>query len=156
MPQKQSAGILLFKINNGITKFFLVHPGGPFWKNKNYGAWTIPKGEFADNENALEAAKREFKEETGAGLTGDFITLSPIKQKGGKTVFGWAIEGDLDANNIVSNTFEMEWPPKSGKKQIFPEIDRSEWFSGEEAKQKINSSQAILLDELIDILKKRN
>ena len=156
MPQKQSAGILLFRTRIIQIEFFLVHPGGPFWKNKDDGAWTIPKGELDENEDPLDAAKREFKEETGAEVVGEFIRLTPIKQKSGKIVCAWAIEGDLDAKNITSNTFEIEWPPRSGKKQTFQEIDRGEWFFAEDAKQKINSSQAALIDELIDILTENN
>ena len=115
---KQSAGILLYKID-GEPKFFLVHPGGPFWKNKDLGAWSIPKGELADDENPLDAAVREFEEETGVRLHGSFIALSPVKLKSGKTVHAWAIAGDINPEAIVSNTFEVEWPPKSGKKLRF-------------------------------------
>ncbi len=153
MPIKQSAGILLFK-NTDELQFFLVHPGGPFWKNKDAGAWTIPKGEF-DDEGALDAAIREFKEETGTIISGSFIELSAVKQKGGKTVFAWALEEDIVAENIVSNTFEMVWPPKSGKQQSFSEIDKAEWFNEVVAKEKINPSQIAFIDELISILKSK-
>ena len=145
---KQSAGILLYRIVDGQLQVFLVHPGGPFFKNKDDGSWSIPKGEFADDENSLDAAKREFLEETGQNINGNFIELTPILQKGGKTVHAWAIEGDIDHETIVSNTFEIEWPPRSGKKQIFPEIDRAAWFDIEAAKDKINSAQADLIKEL--------
>jgi predicted NUDIX family NTP pyrophosphohydrolase len=150
MAQSKSAGILLYRFNKKIVEFFLVHPGGPFWKNKDAGAWSIPKGEYRDDEDALLAAKREFDEETGHRINGDFIALTPVKQKGGKLIKAWAVEGDIDAGDIKSNTFEMEWPPRSGKKQSFPEVDRGGWFNTEEAKEKINSSQAALIDELIN------
>jgi predicted NUDIX family NTP pyrophosphohydrolase len=150
---KQSAGILLYRNNNWQLEVFLVHPGGPFFKNKDAGVWSIPKGEFLDDEDPLLAAKREFQEETGQTLMGnDFIKLVPIKQKSGKTVHAWALEGDIDADNIVSNTFEIEWPPRSGKQASFAEIDRGGWFSVGEAKVKINPAQAALIDELISII----
>ena len=138
----QSAGILLYrKINNNL-QVFLVHPGGPFFKNKDLGAWSIPKGEFLDDEEPLIAAKREFEEETGQVIDGNFISLSPVKLKSGKKIYAWAVEGDIDHETIFSNLFEMEWPPKSGKKQSFPEIDRAGWFEVDEAKLKINAAQA--------------
>lgn len=127
---------------------FLVHPGGPFFKNKDDGSWSIPKGEYLPDEDPLTAAKREFQEETGHKITGNFIALNPIKQKGGKTVQAWAVEGNIDAENIKSNTFEIEWPPRSGKKQTFDEIDRGAWFDITIAKIKINPAQAALIDEL--------
>ena len=144
----QSAGILLYrKINNNL-QVFLVHPGGPFFKNKDLGAWSIPKGEFLDDEESLIAAKREFEEETGQVIDGNFIPLSPVKLKSGKRVYAWAVEGDIDHKTIFSNLFEMEWPPKSGKKQSFPEIDRAGWFEVDEAKLKINIAQAAFIEEL--------
>jgi predicted NUDIX family NTP pyrophosphohydrolase len=146
---KQSAGILLYKTEKGIVKVLLAHPGGPFWAKKDEGAWSIPKGEFDENEDALSAAKREFFEETGFEITGECKPLNPIKQKSGKTVYAWAAEGDLDPLQIVSNTFEMEWPPRSGKMKAFPEIDKAEWFTVEEAKKKILPAQVSLLEELI-------
>jgi predicted NUDIX family NTP pyrophosphohydrolase len=150
---KQSAGILLYRNNKHRLEIFLVHPGGPFFKNKDTGAWSIPKGEFSDNEDPLLAARREFEEETGKPLIGDqFIKLSPIRQKSGKTVHAWAFEGDIDADNIVSNMFEIEWPPKSGKQAGFAEIDRGGWFGVEEAKIKINPAQIALIEELISII----
>jgi predicted NUDIX family NTP pyrophosphohydrolase len=152
MP-KQSAGILLYKKDHGEAMFFLVHPGGPFFKNKDLGSWTIPKGEYLDDEEALTAAKREFAEETGISIDGDFKPLKPIKQKSGKTVHAWALEGDIDADTIFSNTFEIEWPPKSGKLQSFPEIDRAAWFNYETAKEKIIPAQIGLLDELMHLIK---
>lgn len=151
---KKSAGILVYRNKKDITEFFLVHPGGPFWKNKDEGAWSIPKGEFADDEDPLNAAKREFKEETGQAIDGAFISLTPVKQKSGKIIYAWAVEADIDPAAIKSNLFEMEWPPKSGKKQEFPEVDRAEWFTTEQAKEKINTSQAALIEELINSLKK--
>ena len=127
----------------------MVHPGGPFWKNKDSGVWSIPKGEFMETELPLNAAIREFEEEIGILLKGDFLELSPIKQKNGKLVFAWALEGEVDTNSIKSNLFELEWPPKSGKKQMFPEIDKAQWFGFEEAKQKIIEAQVNLIEELM-------
>jgi predicted NUDIX family NTP pyrophosphohydrolase len=146
--KKKSAGILLYRIRNKKMEVLLVHPGGPFWKSKDEGAWTIPKGEADDNEDLLATAIREFEEETGTALKGSFIELTPVKQKSGKLVYAWAIEGDLNEKKISSNTFEIEWPPKSGKMQSFPEIDRAEWFTITQAKEKINAAQVALLDEL--------
>lgn len=147
MPQK-SAGILLYRNPKKNLEIFLVHPGGPFWKNKDAGAWSIPKGEFDDSEEPLAAALREMKEETGITLTGQFIELPPVKQKGGKLVYAFAKEHDLDPSQIKSNEFEIEWPPKSGKKKMFPEIDKAEWFDFETAKQKINQAQVNLVVEI--------
>ena len=149
---KQSAGILLFrKINNQI-EFFLVHPGGPFFARKDKGWWTVPKGEFILPELPLSAAIREFKEETGSDLTGDFISLQPIVQKGGKQVLCWAVEGDIDPSKIISNTFEIEWPPRSGKMKVFPEIDKAGWFTKEEAKELINERQTAFINELVSLV----
>jgi predicted NUDIX family NTP pyrophosphohydrolase len=148
---KQSAGILLYRIMNNQLQVLLVHPGGPFFRNKDDGSWSIPKGEFLDEEDALAAAKREFLEETGQSIDGRFLPLEPITQKGGKKVFAWAIEGDINHEIITSNLFEIEWPPRSGKKQSFPEIDRAAWFDIEVAKVKINAAQAELIDSLIQI-----
>lgn len=150
---KKSAGILLYRTSKKILEVFLVHPGGPFWKNKDAGAWSIPKGEFDDNEKPLDAAIREMQEETGISLKGDFIELTPIKQKSGKLVFAFAKNFDLDPSQIKSNEFEMEWPPKSGKKKMFPEIDRADWFDIKTAKEKINQAQAELIAELQKELK---
>ncbi len=147
MP-KQSAGILLYRNINNKLEVFLIHPGGPFFKNKDEGSWSIPKGEFLDGEDALMAAKREFLEETGQAIDGNFILLSPVKQKSGKIVFAWAVEGDIDHEIIVSNLFEMEWPPGSGKKASFAEVDRAGWFEPGVAKIKINPAQIPLIDEL--------
>lgn len=150
---KKSAGILLYRTINKKLEVLLVHPGGPFWKNKDEGSWSVPKGEFTDDEDALEAAKREFKEETGFTCNGNFLPLSTIKLKSGKTVYAWALQKDIDTSKIKSNEFEIEWPPKSGKQQRFPEIDKAQWFSPAEAKQKINAAQAAFIDELIVLLK---
>src|SRR6202012_3543265 len=148
--QKQSAGILLYRKTDGEVQVFLVHPGGPFFKNKDAGAWSIPKGEFLDDEDPLAAAKREFEEETGQAIDGNFIRLEPVTLKGGKTVHAWAVDGDINHETICSNTFEMEWPPKSGKKQSFPEIDRAGWFDIDIAKVKINDAQSALIDDLLN------
>ncbi|SHM23929.1 NUDIX domain-containing protein [Mucilaginibacter sp. OK098] len=145
----QSAGILLYRKINTHLQVFLVHPGGPFFKNKDMGAWSIPKGEFLDDEESFIAAKREFEEETGQAIDGNFIPLNPVKLKSGKMVYAWAVEGDINHETIFSNLFEMEWPPKSGKKQSFPEIDRAGWFEIDEAKLKINGAQAAFIEELI-------
>lgn len=149
---KQSAGILLYRPRVSEIEIFLVHPGGPFYKNKDLGSWTIPKGEFSDGEDALSAAQREFLEETGVDLTGDFHALQPIKQKGGKLVFCWAVKGTLDPQKIQSNSFSLEWPPRSGKFQHFPEIDKGEWFTEAEARQKILNAQLPLIDQLKNLL----
>lgn len=151
MP-KTSAGILLYKGKDDELRVFLVHPGGPFFAKKDEGAWSVPKGELDEGEDALAAARREFMEETGCALEGTFIPLSPITQKGGKIVLAWAVEGDCDADAIKSNTFALEWPPKSGQVRDFPEVDRAGWFTVDEAKQKINPAQAALVDELLSTL----
>ena len=149
---KQSAGVLLFRRVGQEIEVLLAHPGGPFWKNKDDGAWSIPKGEYADNEDPLAAAKREFAEETGLTVAGDFIPLGEVRQPGGKVVTAWAVEGDFgtsfDAEHLRSNTFSMPWPPRSGKLQEFPEIDRAEWFPLEVARRKILKGQAEFLDRL--------
>ena len=148
-PVKKSAGILLYRLLKNKPEFFLVHPGGPFWTNKDAGAWTIPKGEYDINEEPLAAAIREFSEETGHIISGNFISLTPIIQKAGKQVDAWALEGDIDATNIRSNSFKIEWPPKSGNWKSYPEIDRAEWFDLKTAKEKINPAQVAFLEELI-------
>lgn len=149
---KQSAGILLYRIKNK-PEFFLVHPGGPYFTKRNEGWWSIPKGELIREEIPLTAAIREFEEETGYKVSGPFTQLQPIVQKGGKEVLCWACKGDLDATTIKSNTFEIEWPPKSGKKVKFPEIDKAGWFTLSEAKKLINERQIAFLDELSVLLK---
>jgi predicted NUDIX family NTP pyrophosphohydrolase len=140
---------------DGALQVLLVHPGGPFWKNKDEGAWTIPKGEVLEGEDLLATAKREFAEETGVAPAGEFLPLRSVQQKGGKTVHAWAFEGDLDTAAIRSNTFTMEWPPRSGRRAEFPEIDRAEFFDLATARKKINSAQAALLDQLETVLKGR-
>src|SRR5215472_2928859 len=125
---KISAGLLLYRVRHGALEVFLVHPGGPFWVKKDAGAWSIPKGEAAAGEALLTAAQREFREETGLAVAGDFRALAPVRQPSGKVVHAWAIEADCDAGAIRSNTFEMEWPPRSGRRQVFPEVDRAAWL----------------------------
>ena len=151
MP-RVSAGLLMYRIQDGKLQVLLAHPGGPFFKNKDDGAWTIPKGEIEPGEDLLEAAKREFEEETGVTPTGPFIALTPIKQKGGKIVHAWAFKGDCDPSAIVSNTFTMEWPPKSGRQMEFPEIDRADFFDVAAAKRKIKAGQEALIEEIERIL----
>jgi predicted NUDIX family NTP pyrophosphohydrolase len=155
MPQR-SAGILLFKVHNGQIRVLLVHPGGPFWRNKDAGAWSIPKGEFGTDEPAKAAAFREFAEETGTTLadTGA-LDLGEIRQKGGKPVLAWAVEGDFDPTCLRSNVFEMTWPPRSGRTERFPEVDRAQWYDTASAREKINPAQAELLDRLLEILRAR-
>jgi predicted NUDIX family NTP pyrophosphohydrolase len=148
---KQSAGLLMYRWKNEELEFFLVHPGGPFFKNKDEGYWTIPKGEPNENEPLLEAAKREFKEETGIDPVGSFVELGSIKQKGGKVVYAWAFEKNWDYN-LISNEFELEWPPKSGKTAFFPEVDKGGYFGLKEAELKINQAQKSLLLKLIATL----
>jgi len=148
MTSKQSAGILLYRRKTDSLEVFLVHPGGPFWKNKDAGSWTIPKGEFTNDEPALDAAVREFREETGFVLRGPFKPLSPIRQKGGKRVYAWASHGDIDATAIVSNKVEIEWPRKSGKLLSFPEVDKAAWFPISQAREYINPAQVAFLEEL--------
>ena len=152
MPRKKTAGLLLYRIRNSAIEVFLVHPGGPFWAKKDEGAWSIPKGEFADDEQPLNAAKREFQEETGFSKEGNFIALAALKQRSGKLVHAWALEGDCDAGAIKSNLFSMEWPPRSGKRQEYPEVDRASWFTLERAKRKIVPGQIAFLEELQQIL----
>ncbi len=147
-----SAGILVYRWQPAGLEVFLVHPGGPFWAKKDIGAWSIPKGEFGGDEDALDAARREFTEETGQAIGGDFLPLTPAKQPSRKIVHAFAVEGDVDADDVVSNEFEMEWPPRSGTMQRFPEIDRGAWFGIEEAKTKINAGQVPFLDELMQLL----
>lgn len=147
MP-KLSAGILLYRVRDGETEVMLVHPGGPLWKNKDLGAWSIPKGEFLPGQDPLKTAKREFKEETGRSISGDFKALSVIRQASGKLVYAFAVEGDFDVAKLKSNTFKLEWPPRSGKMQDVPEVDRAEWFDLPNARQKVNAAQAALIDQL--------
>jgi predicted NUDIX family NTP pyrophosphohydrolase len=148
MSSKTSAGLLLFRRRGGSVEVLLVHPGGPFWKDKDWGAWSIPKGEFDDDEPPLEAALREFEEETGSAAAGPFLPLAPLRQKSGKVIHAWAAEGDLDAAAVRSNTFSLEWPPRSGKRQAFPEVDRAGWFTPDEALRRIHPGQAPFLAQL--------
>jgi predicted NUDIX family NTP pyrophosphohydrolase len=147
MP-RLSAGLLLFRRADESIEVFLVHPGGPFWEKKDLGAWSIPKGEYEPDEDPLTAARRELEEETGFTVEGPFLPLAPVRQAGGKIVSAWAVESDCDASAIRSNTFKTQWPPKSGKWQQFPEVDRAEWFTLPAAREKILAGQVPLLDEL--------
>jgi predicted NUDIX family NTP pyrophosphohydrolase len=152
MP-KLSAGVVLYRRKNETIEVFLVHPGGPFWKNKDRGAWSIPKGEYEAGEDPLAAAQREFEEETGASSPrGKLLPLGEIKQPGGKIVIAWALKGDCTAEGIRSNLFELEWPPKSGKLQKFPEVDRAGWFGVAEARDKLLSGQHGFLDRLAEAI----
>jgi predicted NUDIX family NTP pyrophosphohydrolase len=154
MP-KVSAGILMYRRRGNDMEVFLVHPGGPFWSGKDDGAWSIPKGLINPDEDALSAAQREFTEETGFTASGPFVRLAPITQPGGKKVHAWALESDCDPSAIRSNTFSMEWPPRSGNWKEFPEVNRAEWFSLKEAEKKINRGQLPLLDELRYMVSKK-
>jgi predicted NUDIX family NTP pyrophosphohydrolase len=147
MPKK-SAGLLMFRRRNDGVEVLLVHPGGPLWAKKDEGAWSIPKGEIEPGEDPLAAARREFEEELGSPASGEFVELAPIRQAGGKMIYAWAVQGDFDPATLTGGAFSMEWPPRSGRQQQFPEIDRAEWFAIAEAKRKINKAQAALLDEL--------
>ena len=152
MPKK-SAGLLMYRRRRSVLEVFLVHPGGPFWQKKDTGSWSIPKGEYAPGEDPLEAAKREFQEETSFEVSGEFIALTPRKQPSGKIIAAWVAEGDCDASAVRSNTFLLEWPPRSGRQQEFPEVDRADWFSISAAREKIIKGQSGFLDELAQILK---
>jgi predicted NUDIX family NTP pyrophosphohydrolase len=147
MP-KHSAGLLMYRRSGGHLEVLLVHPGGPFWTKKDTGAWSIPKGEHDESEEAFAAATREFQEATGLVAHGPFLPLAPVKQQGGKTVQAWAFAGDCQPESLKSSTFSLEWPPRSGRRQEFPEVDRADWFSLEEARRKIVPGQVPLLDEL--------
>lgn len=149
---KISAGILLFRRRPTGIEVMLVHPGGPFWAKKDEGAWSIPKGLADEGENLLEAAKREFLEETGVTVEGEFLDLRAHKQPGGKTVVAWACEGDFDPAALTSNMFSLEWPPRSGKTAEFPEVDRAAWFSVDEALMKINKGQKPIVEALVERL----
>jgi predicted NUDIX family NTP pyrophosphohydrolase len=150
---KRSAGILLYRTAGDAAEVLLVHPGGPFWARKDAGAWSIPKGEHGDDEDPRSCALREFEEETGTTLAPGALTdLGSVRQKGGKVVSAWAVEGDLDAESVRSNTFTMEWPPRSGRTAEFPEIDRAAWFGIDAAREKLVPAQAEFLDRLLERL----
>ena len=144
----RSAGILVYRRGAAGLEIFLVHPGGPFWAKKDLGVWSIPKGELEPDEDPLAAARREFEEETGCRTGGEFRPLAPLKQRSGKTVYAWAVEGDCDPAAIKSNTFSMEWPPHSGRRQEFPEVDRAAWFPLAEAKRRILPGQVGFIESL--------
>jgi predicted NUDIX family NTP pyrophosphohydrolase len=147
-----SAGILMYRWSGPRLEVLLVHPGGPFWRNKDEGAWSIPKGEMDEGEDTEVAARREFQEETGIAVLGPLEPLGEVRQRGGKRVFAFVVEGDLDVEGVKSNTFEMEWPPKTGRMQSFPEVDRAAWFDLPAAQVKILESQRSLLDRLAELV----
>ena len=149
---KHSAGILLFRRSARGLEVLLVHPGGPYWAKKDLGAWSIPKGEHTEEEDALSVAKREFEEELGVALSGTPRELGAATQRSGKHVLAWAVEGDFDPSQLRSNTFAMEWPPRSGRQREFPEVDRAAWMNIAEARQKMLEAQTVFLDRLIDLL----
>ena len=151
MAKKNSAGLLLYR-RRAELEVFLVHPGGPFWAKKDAGAWSLPKGEFFQEEDPLQAAKREFTEETGFQIDGEFRPLDPVRQSASKMVYAWAIEADCDPAQIRSNSFSMEWPPKSGRTREFLEVDRAGWFIIPEARKRILASQIEFLDQLMSPL----
>lgn len=150
----RSAGLLLYKRVDAGLHVLLVHPGGPYWARKDAGAWSIPKGEYADGEEPRAAALREFTEETGQPAPdGELVDLGTVTQRAGKEVTAWAVEGDLDVSTLVSNTFELEWPPRSGRTREFPEVDRAAWFDEPTAREKINAAQSTFLDRLADAVR---
>ena len=152
MPPRQSAGIVLYRRAGGALEVLLVHPGGPIWAPRDASAWSIPKGEYVAGEDPLDAARREFAEELGAPPPdGPMEELGEVRQKSGKVVRAWALPGDLDPDGVRSNTFELEWPPRSGRIQQFPEVDRARWFRVSEARKKINPAQVALLDRLEEL-----
>lgn len=157
MPKnaKRSAGLLMYRIRKGAVEVFLVHPGGPIWARKHEGAWTLPKGEYELDEDPLLAAQREFREETGFQASGSYMELGSVRQKSGKVVIAWAFEGDCDPQQLVSNTCEIEWPPRSGKRLEIPEVDRGQWYSLDEARRYIREEQRALLDSLVEQLASR-
>lgn len=145
---KRSAGIVLYRRTQQVLEFLLVHPGGPFWAKKDEGAWSIPKGEYEDDEDPLAAARREIEEEIGIPVDGAFLPLAPIRQRSGKVVTAWGVEGDFDPAQLDSNLMTIEWPPRSGRSRTFPEVDRAEWFRLEHVRIKLNSAQVALVEEL--------
>ena len=152
MAKKLSAGIVLYRKRGTEIEVFLVHPGGPFWAKKDDGAWSIPKGEYVEGEDPLAVAKREFYEETSSEVSGKGIALTPLKQPSGKVIMAWAVEGEVDPASLRSNTFSMEWPPKSGKLQEFPEVDRGMWCDLATARKKLLPGQHAFLDQLQQLL----
>jgi predicted NUDIX family NTP pyrophosphohydrolase len=151
---RRSAGILLYRVGRDGPSVLLVHPGGPFWARRDAGAWSIPKGEYEDGEDPQACALREFEEETGTALPpSELVELGSVKQKNGKVVTAWALEGDLDADSVRSNTFTMEWPPRSGQSAEFPEIDRAEWFGADEAREKLVAAQSEFVNRLLERLR---
>jgi predicted NUDIX family NTP pyrophosphohydrolase len=151
---KRSAGILMYRRRGDGVELFLVHPGGPFWARKDLGAWSIPKGEYAEGEDPAAVARREFAEETGASPPGELRPLGELVQPGRKIVTAWALEGDLDPSTLRSNRFELEWPPRSGRRQSFPEVDRGDWFSPAEAGRKILPGQREFIDRVLRLIGK--
>ena len=154
MP-KRSAGILMYRRRSPRIELLLVHPGGPFWAKKDLGAWSIPKGEYSEREDPLAVARREFEEETGLRVDGEFVLLGELVQPGRKIVTAFALEGDFDPSELRSNEFELEWPPRSGRMQRFPEVDVGAWFDFDEAKHRIQSGQLPILEELARLLEER-
>ena len=152
--RKPSAGLALYRWRNGGIELLLVHPGGPYWAKKDDGAWSFPKGEIEDGEQPADVARRELREETGCEAAGELQSLGSVKQAGGKTVHLWAAEGDCDATAITSNTFTLEWPPKSGRQQEFPEVDRAGWFTPDEARRKLLDGQRPFVDRLLELAKR--
>ncbi|MBW8746104.1 MAG: NUDIX domain-containing protein [Acidobacteria bacterium] len=153
MAEKQSAGLLMYRLQHAVLKVFLVHPGGPYWSKKQAGHWTVPKGEFLDGEEPLAAAVREFREETGFEAEAPFLPLGSIRQKSGKMVEAWAFRGDFEADKLVSNTCMVEWPPRSGKKIEIPEVDEGRWFNLQDAKEYLREAQWPFLDRLAEAIK---
>jgi predicted NUDIX family NTP pyrophosphohydrolase len=145
---RRSAGVVVYRLGEEGLEFLLVHPGGPFWRNRDLGAWSIPKGEYAEGEDAEAAARREFAEETGWSLEAELVPLGDVRQKAGKVVTAFAAQADFDVATLSSNMFEMEWPPGSGRRRAFPEVDRADWFGLPRAQEKILSAQAVLLDRV--------
>lgn len=148
MPSRTSAGILMYRRAAAGLEVFLVHPGGPLWAKRDHGSWSIPKGEIEPGEDPRQAAVRELAEETGFSAEGELVPLEPVRQRGGKTILAWAVEGDCDPALLRSNVFEMEWPPRSGRRRSFPEVDRAAWFTLGEARERILAGQAPLLEQL--------
>ena len=149
---RASAGLLMYRRRPAGIEVFLVHPGGPFWARKDAGAWTVPKGQIEDGEEPLAAALREFREETGFSADGTFHPLAPVKQRSGKLVYAWMVEGDCDPSKVTSQLFSMEWPPKSGRLQEFPEVDRAAWFSLEQARIRLLAAQVNFIDQMVRVL----